>query len=189
MPDPAPAAAASRRATPAPGPGSWPLPDRSHLPDTEAALLGCALYCPRTARQTLAGLGPGDFSDRRHRAVLAAIHTVLDHGHDPEMPLVLAAYARGAQTGIPTAAFGVLLADCAGRATSPALAPAYRHALLETRLRRDAIRAAGRIAHAAEHAPLTALGHALDTTLTDLGHTLARLTPTPHTHDIDEDLP
>jgi len=171
--------------TPGPGPGSWPLPDRSHVPDAEAALLGCALYCPRTARETLADLGPEDFSDRRHRAVLAAVRTVLGHGQDPEMPLVLAAYARGAETGIPLAAFGVLLAECAGRATSPALAPEYRRVLLETRFRRDAVRAAGRIAHAAEHAPAADLHHVLNESLADLARTLTRMTEPARgdTHD------
>jgi replicative DNA helicase len=157
------------------GRSTWPMPDRSRIPGPEAVLLGTALLAPKRATEILGDLAREDFAEPKHRAVLTAIRAVLAQGWIPEWALVLAAYARGDESGVPVATFGILLAECIGMAAAPALAPQYRRVLLEARWRRDAVRTAGRIAHAAEHRPAAELHDVLNESLADLAHTLARM--------------
>jgi replicative DNA helicase len=167
------------RRTPTPTPtddtGADVMPDRSTARDAEAALLGAALYYPRQAARMLADLTADDLADPGHRAVLAAIRTVLADGAPPDPALVLAAYNRGEHYGSPAHLFALTVHDCLHHAGYPGAEGHYRRAVLEARWRRDAIAAAHRIHQAAQDAPLTDLHAVLAEALAGLGKTLARI--------------
>jgi replicative DNA helicase len=147
-----------------------------HNRAAETALLGAVLLYPHTANHVLADLGEGDFTDPRHRAVLTAARTVLAEGADPEPALVVAELYR--QHEIRTTAdrnWTIVLADLIHGGGSPSAAAHYRRALLEARLRGEALTYAERLHHTATHQSVPDMWDALNTTTTELALTLARL--------------
>lgn len=125
--------------------------------EAEAALLGCLLHLSADAgNELLARLQAEDFTDPRHRAVLAAVATTVHGGTRPDPITVLGEMRRQglerSMTGDRSA--GVFLLDVAAAAPVVASAQHYARIVVEHRVRRRAQEAACRLAQGAEAASL-----------------------------------
>jgi replicative DNA helicase len=162
---------------------------RPHALPSETSLLGTVLAYPPTAALVLSDLEPPDLHDPRNGAVLDAIQWLISEGTAPELPIVLAFLHRNAGVRPPSGSnWALILTDLLHVASTPTMAPAYRRAVLEARLRRDALTFAERLHDVARNGDLGAVWTALDESTTALGRTLARISETTSHGDQAEEV-
>jgi replicative DNA helicase len=153
-----------------------PLSTEPNAIGCEIALLGSVLVYTPAAARILGDLDADDFTDLRHRAILAVLRTMLAENTPPEPCLVLAALRRQCDVRPPTGrTWAVVLADLVHVAALPSVAPAHRRAMIEARLRREALAYAERLHQSAVTGTGADVWGALTQSVTELRLTLARL--------------
>jgi replicative DNA helicase len=142
----------------------------------ETAVLGSAIVYPPAAARVLGDLDADDFTDPRHRVILTVLRTMLAENTPPGPCLVLAALWRQNDVRPPTGrTWAIVLADLVHAAALPSTTAAHRRALIEARLRREAIAYAARLHTSATAGTPDEVWHALTDSVTELRLTLARL--------------
>jgi replicative DNA helicase len=164
------------------------MTDEIACPEAEAALLSCLLRGRRITVGMLARqVNAEDFTDPRHRLVLAGIKHTLEAGVTPDPVSVLGTLRRLAllPSFLDDKSAGPLLAELYAAAPVPESAWHYLRVVLEHRFRRRVAEAGGRLLDQAGRADVESLARTVAEEWVALSAQRSRMQARSGTHEPD----